>query len=132
MNEAFVTAEPMIRLASFAAVLAVMIAWETLLPRRRRLVSRWLRWPSNIGIAVLNTLLLRVVFPAAATGFALLAAERGWGLFNLLENEAQLAFLDKEGCAIMQGTYFSEPMQADAMIDYIDGFKVGTLKQANI
>ncbi|MDJ0929144.1 MAG: sterol desaturase family protein [Gammaproteobacteria bacterium] len=85
MNEAFANAEPMIRLGSFAAVLAVMIAWETLAPRRRRLVSRWLRWPSNIGIAVLNTVLLRVVFPAAATGFAILAADRGWGLFNLLE-----------------------------------------------
>ena len=49
-----------------------------------------------------------------------------------VENEQQLTFLDKEGCAIMQGSYFSNPMPADAVIDYVDGFKVGTLKQANM
>ena len=85
MSDDFSAIEPAIRLGSFTAVLLVMIAWETVVPRRRRLVSRWLRWPSNIGIAALNTVLLRIVFPAAATGFALLAAERGWGLFNLIE-----------------------------------------------
>jgi sterol desaturase/sphingolipid hydroxylase (fatty acid hydroxylase superfamily) len=74
--------EPFIRLASFLAVLLVMAAWEVVTPRRRPLLSRWVRWPSNLGIAVLNTLVLRFVFPSAAVGMATLAAAREWGLLN--------------------------------------------------
>ena len=59
-----------------------MIVWEVLAPRRRRLVSRWARWPSNLGIVVLSTLLLRAVFPVAAIGLASLGQQRGWGLLN--------------------------------------------------
>jgi sterol desaturase/sphingolipid hydroxylase (fatty acid hydroxylase superfamily) len=74
--------EPMLRLACFIGVLLAMAALEVLAPRRRQLLSRRVRWPSNLGIAVLNTLLLRVVFPSAAVGVAALAAARGWGFLN--------------------------------------------------
>jgi len=74
--------EPAVRLAFFLGVLAAMAGWEVLAPHRRQLLSRWARWPSNLGIAVLNTLLLRVAFPSAAAGLAALAADRGWGLLN--------------------------------------------------
>jgi len=74
--------EPAVRLAFFLGVLVAMAGWEVLAPRRRQLLSRWARWPSNLGIAVLNTLLLRVAFPSAAAGLAALAADRGWGLLN--------------------------------------------------
>ena len=74
--------EPALRLACFIGVLMAMAGWEVLAPRRRQLLSRRVRWPSNLGIAVLNTLLLRVAFPSAAVGVAALATERGWGLLN--------------------------------------------------
>jgi sterol desaturase/sphingolipid hydroxylase (fatty acid hydroxylase superfamily) len=74
--------EPAVRLAFFLGVLLAMAGWEVWAPRRRQLLSRWVRWPSNLGIAVLNTLLLRLAFPAAAVGLAALAADRGWGLLN--------------------------------------------------
>ena len=74
--------EPTIRLACFIGVLLAMAGWEVLAPRRRQLLSRWVRWPSNLGIAVLNALLLRLVFPSAAVGLAAVAADRGWGLLN--------------------------------------------------
>jgi sterol desaturase/sphingolipid hydroxylase (fatty acid hydroxylase superfamily)/rhodanese-related sulfurtransferase len=76
--------EPAIRLAFFGGMLAGMAAWETLAPRRRRAMSRWTRWPSNLGIVVLNTLALRLAFPVAAIGVAAIAEERGWGLLNNL------------------------------------------------
>jgi sterol desaturase/sphingolipid hydroxylase (fatty acid hydroxylase superfamily) len=47
-------------------------------------VSKTLRWTSNLGIVVLNTVVLRLVFPVAAVGMAALAADRGWGLLNAL------------------------------------------------
>jgi hypothetical protein len=40
-------------------------------------------WTANLGLVLLNTLVVRLVFPLAAVGVAALAAERGWGLLNL-------------------------------------------------
>jgi len=81
--EPFVLAhEPALRLAAFAAVLAVMALWEILAPRRRRTLARRRRWPANLGVVVLNTAIVRVLFPAAAVGMALSAESQGWGLLN--------------------------------------------------
>jgi sterol desaturase/sphingolipid hydroxylase (fatty acid hydroxylase superfamily) len=45
-------------------------------------VSKALRWSSNLGLVVLNTVLLRLLFPLAAVGVAAFASENGWGLLN--------------------------------------------------
>jgi sterol desaturase/sphingolipid hydroxylase (fatty acid hydroxylase superfamily) len=74
--------EPAVRLAAFAGVFAVMAAWEVLAPRRPRTLSRARRWPANLGLVVLNTVVVRALFPAAAVGIALSAHSHGWGLFN--------------------------------------------------
>ena len=76
--------EPGLRLSAFFAVLGVMAGWELLAPRRALSVPRRLRWPSNLGIVVLNSLALRLLFPAAAVGMALFAQANGWGLFHRL------------------------------------------------
>jgi sterol desaturase/sphingolipid hydroxylase (fatty acid hydroxylase superfamily) len=74
--------EATLRLGFFFAIFAVMALWETLAPRRRRSLTRRVRWPGNIGIVVLNTLLLRVIFPAGAVGLAVAIEGRGWGLLG--------------------------------------------------
>jgi sterol desaturase/sphingolipid hydroxylase (fatty acid hydroxylase superfamily) len=71
-----------VRLGLFALVLTAVGAWEALAPRRRLSTSRLRRWRTNLGVALLNTLVLRVVLPSTAIGMALVAAERGWGLLN--------------------------------------------------
>jgi sterol desaturase/sphingolipid hydroxylase (fatty acid hydroxylase superfamily) len=76
------THEVALRLGSFAAVFAVMAVWEVLAPRRELTISRWLRWTNNLGLVALNTVVLRLLFPAAAAGMAVLAAAQGWGLLN--------------------------------------------------
>ncbi len=68
----------------FVAMFALVATWEAIAPRRRRTLSRWQRWPANLGLVVLNTISLRLVFPLATIGMALSAAELGWGLFNQL------------------------------------------------
>jgi sterol desaturase/sphingolipid hydroxylase (fatty acid hydroxylase superfamily) len=60
----------------------MMALWESAAPRRIRSVSRSRRWPSNLAVVVLNTVAVRVLFPVAAVGLALVAETRGWGLFN--------------------------------------------------
>jgi sterol desaturase/sphingolipid hydroxylase (fatty acid hydroxylase superfamily) len=85
--------EPWIRLGTFAAMFAVMALSELLVPRRRQAIGRSRRWPSNLGIVALDTLLVRLVFPAAAVGVALLAETRGWGLFRVLQTPPSFALV---------------------------------------
>jgi sterol desaturase/sphingolipid hydroxylase (fatty acid hydroxylase superfamily) len=79
---ALLSTESFIRLAAFGGILAAMVVWELLAPRRDQKIGRSARWPSNIGVVVLDTLLVRLVFPVGAVGLALLAEAQGWGLFN--------------------------------------------------
>lgn len=81
MLNALLANEPTVRLTFFIGTLVAVAVWEAILPRRRRSVSRWTRWPSNLGIVALNTIALRLTFPVAAVGLAVLG-ERGSGLLN--------------------------------------------------
>ena len=78
------TTELAIRLAAFAGMFSVMALWELLAPRRPWAVGRALRWPSNLGILVADVLAVRLLLPTAAAGVALVAAERGFGLFHVI------------------------------------------------
>ncbi|HWS12231.1 MAG TPA: sterol desaturase family protein [Rhodocyclaceae bacterium] len=81
-NEFALAHEPAIRLGAFFGVFAVMALWEAASPRRERLCPRRVRWVANLGLAALDSVVLRLAFPMAAVAFAVLAAERGWGLLN--------------------------------------------------
>jgi sterol desaturase/sphingolipid hydroxylase (fatty acid hydroxylase superfamily) len=90
--EAFITSHELpIRLGFFFGIFGMMAVWELVAPRRRLHTSKLLRWFNNIGLVFLNSLLLRLVFPAAAVGMALFAREQAWGLFNYLEIPVWLA-----------------------------------------
>jgi len=81
--QAFVLAhEPAIRLAAFLGIFVAMALWELAAPRRAPTASKPWRWLNNLGLVSLNTVILRFVFPVAAVGLAVIAAERGWGLLN--------------------------------------------------
>lgn len=81
--EKFVLAhEPAIRLGFFVGIFALVALWELVAPRRALTVSKALRWTSNLGLVVLNTVLLRLMFPLAAVGVAAFCVANGWGLLN--------------------------------------------------
>lgn len=84
MTEFIQDNEPLIRLGCFFAVFVLMAGWEAVAPRRRRCASRRARWPSNLGIVALNTILARVVAPAGVVGMAIAAETQGWGVMNPL------------------------------------------------
>ena len=92
-NEFALANEPAIRLAAFFGIFALMASWEAVAPCRARLHARAVRWTANLGLVVLNSVLLRLVFPLAAVAFASLAAERGWGLLNVFVLPPWLAVL---------------------------------------
>ena len=79
----FPSAEIAIRLSAFAAIFAALALWEVFAPRRTLVAGRKPRWPSNLGVLVVDSLLVRMLIPTAAVGAALFAAGRGYGLFNL-------------------------------------------------
>jgi sterol desaturase/sphingolipid hydroxylase (fatty acid hydroxylase superfamily) len=89
--DAVMSIEPYVRLIIFGAVLGAMAAWELGAPRRKQDIGRKTRWPSNLGIVLLDTLLVRLLFPMGAVGIAIGAEIRGWGLINALRVPAWVA-----------------------------------------
>ena len=73
-----------IRLGFFFGILGLMAVWEIISPRRVLAVSKLLRWTNNLGLVVLNTVILRLLLPAAAVGMAAFATANGWGVFNTI------------------------------------------------
>jgi len=92
MSETILGAEPTIRLAAFLGMIAVMMLWELAAPRRRRDIPRVIRWTNNFALVVVDTIILRLSFPVLAVGLAMLAEERDWGLFNVINVPGWVAF----------------------------------------
>ena len=84
MRDALLAYEPLIRLAAFVGVFVAMAVWEVARPRRKQTVGRAWRWPNNLGVVAVDTLLVRILFPTAAVGLALVIEARGLGLFNVI------------------------------------------------
>ena len=85
MRDALLTCEQFTRLAAFCGVFALMAAWEFMDPRRAQSTGRGWRWPNNLGVVVVDTLLVRILFPTTAVGLALIARAQGLGLFNMVQ-----------------------------------------------
>ncbi|HEY9058763.1 MAG TPA: sterol desaturase family protein [Aurantimonas sp.] len=93
MPDLLLANEPLIRVSAFLGILLAMALWEVAAPRRRREIPRLLRWTNNLGVVVVDTLLVRLTFPVVAVGLALLAEERGWGLFNIFQVPGWIAVI---------------------------------------
>ncbi len=91
MNAILLNNEALIRLGCFTGVFILMAIWETLAPRRTLHIKRRVRWPNNLGIVVLSTLLLRIIMPITAVSLALLTESAEWGLLHQLKLPPWLA-----------------------------------------
>jgi sterol desaturase/sphingolipid hydroxylase (fatty acid hydroxylase superfamily) len=77
--------EGLIRLTCFVTVFALVAYAETVAPRRALTVAKGERWFNNLSIIVLGSIVVKALFPLAATGVAVAAEAKGWGLFNQLQ-----------------------------------------------
>ncbi len=93
INEFIISNEAVIRLSFFLGIFALMALWEFIAPRRALTVSKVVRWTNNLGLVFLNTIILRLLFPAAAAGMAAFSSEQGWGLFNYYQVSPMLAVI---------------------------------------
>lgn len=67
---------------TYFGVVILLCLLEWVIPRRPAGDALRVRWVGNIGIAVLDTVLIRALFPMLGVVWATFCAERGWGLFN--------------------------------------------------
>ncbi len=93
IQEFIIHNESSIRLSVFIGMLAIMGLWELLAPRRAPTVSKALRWVNNLALVFLNSIILRLIFPLAATGMALFAQTHGWGILNYADINPLLAII---------------------------------------
>jgi sterol desaturase/sphingolipid hydroxylase (fatty acid hydroxylase superfamily) len=84
--------EPYLRLGVFFGVLVLMIFAEYFFPRREK-QYRAQRWPSNLSLVVLNTLIVRIILPGATVALAIWAQARGIGLLHWLPMPGWLSFI---------------------------------------
>jgi sterol desaturase/sphingolipid hydroxylase (fatty acid hydroxylase superfamily) len=74
-----------IRVSFFFGIFLLLSLGELGKPRRALVTAKKGRWFNNLIIMVMNTLLVRFLFPLVPVTMALLARERGWGLLNQVE-----------------------------------------------
>ena len=86
MTEFVMKNEAAIRMGFFLGIFLAVALAEVLDPRRALTTSKASRWFGNIGIVIINTVLLRLIFPAGAVGISIWVQRQGWGLFNNLES----------------------------------------------
>lgn len=85
--------EATIRLSVFVGIFALMALWEMLAPKRVQVFSKPIRFANNIGLMVLNTVILSLVFPLGAGGVALYCQLHSIGVFNLIKTPVLLEFV---------------------------------------
>ena len=93
MSDVILRHEDVLRIGAFTGFFLAFALFEALAPRRRRRLTRWARWPNNVGLLFAGTLVVRVVFPVLAVGAASVAALNGWGLLNQFALPVWAAFL---------------------------------------
>lgn len=84
MTEFLLTHQNPLRLGVFLGVFLAMAAWEFVAARRARSATRTHRWPGNIGIVVVDAVVLRLIVPITAVAWAASVEARGVGLFHFL------------------------------------------------
>jgi sterol desaturase/sphingolipid hydroxylase (fatty acid hydroxylase superfamily) len=99
-----------LRVMAFLGVLLLMAGLEALRPRRDTPRQRGLRWPSNLGIVVIDTVLVRLLIPLGAVGVAVWAERSAFGLLHLLNAPfwpaAVIAFLALDSLIYWQHRLF--------------------------
>ncbi|MFD2179826.1 sterol desaturase family protein [Veronia pacifica] len=85
--------EVVFRLSAFIGIFVIMAIAERLAPKRALRVSWVKRWLNNLGLLVVDTITVRLLFPVAAAGFAVYCQQQGWGLLNIFAVPYWLAVL---------------------------------------
>lgn len=75
--------ESLVRLSVFIGVLIWMAIWQVLAPKKK-LTQGYKRWPANLGLIAVDSIVARVLLPAGAVGAAVWAEQHGVGVLPAL------------------------------------------------
>jgi sterol desaturase/sphingolipid hydroxylase (fatty acid hydroxylase superfamily) len=78
------TRDLLLRLGLGVGLLVLLALVELALPWRRPRLSRPRRWGHNLGLALVDVGVSKLVLPLGLVGVAIFAAERGWGILPAL------------------------------------------------
>ena len=89
---AWIDHEAAIRLYLLMGGFGVVAVWEALAPRRRPIPAAGWRWTVNIGLTVLLSVVVGLVFPVLSVGAALFAERHGYGVLRMAALPAGVEF----------------------------------------
>lgn len=93
------------RLGCFAGILIIMFILELVIPSRRLMLAKGLRWRNNLSLVGLNSFILKLIFPAGAVGVALWCSKAHIGLLNYWNNSGSFILLIA-GLIILDGAIY--------------------------
>jgi len=93
LYEWIINNEKEIRIFFFVSIFMAIALWEIRCPRRNLSISKATRWISNLSLVVLNSIVLRLLFPTAAIGVAAVTNKLEWGIFNYFAISHELAIV---------------------------------------
>ena len=80
-----------IHASAFCGSLIIVSFWEGEAPQRHFVGSLWVRWANNFAVYFLNIVVIRFIVPVTGITLAIMVAEKGWGLFNVVSTAEWLA-----------------------------------------
>jgi len=72
------------RIGIFIGLIVILLLIEIVIPKRKLSEKRSLRWVSNLGIFIVDSVLTRVLVIVGGLAAASYAAKMGWGLLNII------------------------------------------------
>lgn len=91
--EAWIGHEAAVRYYALIGSFGLVAVWEALAPHPGRTASVAGRWGINVGLALLLSVVVSLVFPLLAVGVALAAERASFGLLNVVRVPGWLAFV---------------------------------------
>lgn len=78
----FIAHEALLRGGCFLTVFTLIAVWELRAPARALTRPKPIRWANNLALMIVDTIVVRLLFPSATVGVAVFATEQQWGVLN--------------------------------------------------
>ncbi len=77
--------EAAIRSSELCALIVLIGLWEVFGTSRSMQAPLYARWLNHVGLLIIDNVIARLALPVVTVGVAMVAAEKGWGLFNKID-----------------------------------------------
>jgi len=82
-----------LRLVMFFLVLLLLAVLEYVIPKRNSTLQKITRWPANLGLSVINSLILKLILPGGLALIAVFSEKNNYGLLNQIQSNTTLEII---------------------------------------